>query len=496
MGRVGYLFNVSRMKTGGYREHSRADARQANMMIRAALSPRTEIRGMFNLFDMPFGQSPSTLALDDARNKPRSARQLVFDQGLGESSTQGQGGLTVEHRFNSGQTLRTTGWGMWRSVWNPIPFRIIDLGRSGAGLRTEYSGATQIGAWPVAWATGVDSNTQGDDSVEKQNWGVIGDVAQAGDLLVDQLEHVRSIGPFVHVSLTPRPRWTLTGGLRYDHYTFRADDRLLADGDQSGSRTLSAFSHSVGVSYAAARGFNVYGNFATAYETPTLLELSNRPTGEGGFNMDLEPQDLRAFEAGVRGLVKHWRLNYDIAGYVSTLKNALVRYQREDEVEYFRNAAQSSRNGIEALLAWKPGPRVDARLVYTYQRFVFDRFAIDAGNFSGKREPGAPPQQVMAGLTGRTPFGLVATVQFRWIDAYPVNDANTFSNWGSQVVDLRVALNRRWTRMDLRPYLGIDNLFDERYNGSTVPNALGNRFFEPAPSRQFYAGLTVGAGAK
>ena len=496
VGRVGYLFNVSRMKTDGYREHSRADVRLANMVIHARLSPSTELRGMFNLFDMPFGQSPGTLTLDDARNRPRSARQLVFDQGLGESSTQGQGGLTLVHRFASGQALRTTGWGMWRSVWNPIPFRIIDLGRSGSGVRLEYSGATRLGTWAIAWATGVDSNSQRDDSVERRNAGVIGDTAQAGDRLVDQLEHVRSIGPFAHVSLTPRPRWTLTAGLRYDHYNFRAADRLLADGDQSGSRTLSAFSPTAGISYGAARGFNVYGSFATAYETPTLQELSNRPTGEGGFNMNLEPQDLRTFEAGARGLLQHWRLNYDIAGYVSTLKNALVRYQREDEVEYFLNAGQSSRNGIEALLEWKPGLRVVARLVYTYQRFVFDRFTADAGNFAGKREPGAPPQQLMTSLTGRTPFGLIAMVQFRWTDAYPVNDANTFSNWASKVVDLRVAWNRRWTRLDLGPYIGVDNLFDERYNGSTVPNSFGNRFFEPAPGRQIYAGLRFGTGAK
>lgn len=497
IGSVGYLFNVSRMKTEGFRTHSSADVRQANMVIRTRLSPRTEIRGMFNVFDMPFGESPSTLGLNDARNNPRSTRQLAIDQGLGESSTQGQGGLTVEHRFGRGQVLRTTGWAMWRNVWNPIPSRIIDMGRTGAGFRFEYSGATTLGALPVTWATGLDAISQRDDSVEHENDGVgTGNRARAGALLVDQLEHVRSLGPFVQVSLTLRPRWTLTGGIRYDHYNFDADDRLLTDGDQSGGRALRAFSPTVGVTYAAARGLNVYGSFATAYETPTTQELSNRPSGEGGFNLDLEPQDLRTFETGIRGLVRGWRLNYDIAGYVSTLKNALVQYQRADEVEYFRNAGESSRNGIEALLEWKPDPRLAARLAYTYQRFVFERFATDAGDFAGKREPGAPPHQLLAGVTGQTTFGLTAIAQFRWIDAYPVNDANTFSNWASQVVDLRFALDRRWTKLDVRPFLGIENLFDERYNGSTIPNSFGNRFFEPAPGRQVYVGLTLGTGVR
>ncbi len=496
-GRFGYLVNLTRMKTDGFRRHSAAEVRQANVVIRAALSPQTELRGVFNIFDMPFGESPSTLNLADARNNPRSVRQLAIDQGLGESSTQGQGGLTLEHRFERGQVLRVTGWGMWRNVWNPIPVRLIEVGRTGSGARLEYRGATTIGSSPVVWTTGVDTIAQQDDSIEHENQGVgAGGRARAGALLVDQLERVRSLGPFAQVSLTLRPRWTVTGGVRYDHYNFNAADRRPADGDQSGGRTMDAFSPSAGVTYAATSDLSVYGSVATAYETPTMQELSNRPSGEGGFNLDLEPQDLRTFEAGVRGRVNRWRLHYDVAAYVSTLENALVQYQRADEVEYFRNAGESSRNGIEALVEWKPASRVSTRLAYTYQRFAFERFVTDSGDFSGKREPGAPPHQLLAGVTCQTSFGLTSILQFRWVDAYPVNDANTFSNWASQVVDLRVALDRGWRRVNVRPFVGIDNLFNERYNGSTIPNAFGNRFYEPAPGRQIYVGLALGASAR
>jgi iron complex outermembrane receptor protein len=491
-GRVGYLLNVSRMKTDGFRQHSSAEVRQANMVVRAALSPRTDLRGVFNLFDMPFAESPGTLALTDARNNPRSVRQLAINQGLGESSTQGQGGVTLEHRFDGGQVLRTTGWGMWRDVWNPIPFRLIEVGRTGSGVRLEFAVTRTVGSVPVVWTTGFDASSQRDDSVEHENAGTAGR-AVAGALLVDQREHVRSLGPFAQVSITPRPRWTVTAGIRYDSYNFNAADRLLADGDQSGGRTMDAFSPSVGLTYAARPDLNIYGSFATAYETPTLHELSNRPSGEGGFNLDLEPEDLRTFEAGVRGLIKRWRMNYDVAVYSSTLQNALVQYQRADEVEYFRNAGESSRNGIEALVEWKPDARVSTRLAYTYQRFMFERFVTDGGDFSGKREPGAPPHQLLAGVTCRTAFGLTSIAQLRWVDAYPVNDANTFSNWASKVLDLRFALDRRWRTLDVRPFLGIDNLFNERFNGSTVPNAFGNRFFEPAPGRQIYVGLALGA---
>jgi iron complex outermembrane receptor protein len=494
-GRVGYVLNATRMETDGFRAHSAAEVRLANAVVRAELAPGTELRAVFNLFDMPFGESPSTLNADDARHRPASARPAAFSLGLGESSTQGQGGVTLERRFAGGHALRATGWGMWRDAWNPIPARIIDLGRTGGGFRAEYRGATLLGAVPVAWTTGVDTSVQRDDSIEYENEGVgDGTRARGGALLVDQLERVRSVGPFVQMTAAPRPRWTLTAGLRYDSYEFRADDRRLADGDQSGSRTLDAFSPSLGLTYAANPGLNVYGSFATAYETPTTQELSNRPDGDGGFNTELEPQDLRTFEAGLRGLAARWRLRYDIAAYTSRLENALVQYQRADEIEYFRNAGASSRRGLEALFEWAPVARLSAHLAYTYQRFVFEQYVIGGGDFSGKREPGAPPHQLLAGVTCRSSFGLTSVAQFRWIDAYPVNDANTYSNWSSKVVDLRFGLDRRWRGVDLRPFAGIDNLFNERYNGSTVPNAFGQRFYEPAPGRAIYVGLGLGAG--
>lgn len=48
----------------------------------------------------------------------------------------------------------------------------------------------------------------------------------------------------------------------------------------------------------------------------------------------------------------------------------------------------------------------------------------------------------------------------------------------------------------VRPFLGIDNALDVRFNGSTVSSAAGSGFFEPSSSRAVYGGVTVGAGLK
>ena len=494
VGRFGYVIDASRMVTDGYRTHSSADVRQVNMSARMAMSPVTEIRGVFNLFDMPFGESASSLAKAEALNDPRSVRQLAIDQGWGESSQQGQGGLTIQHQFAGGRQLSTTGWAMWRTAWNPIPSRIVDLGRSGAGFRSEYRGGEKIGTLPLDWIVGLDISYQHDKRHEFENIGVpaTGGMTREGALLIDQLEQVLSTAPFAELGVSLRPRWRLTAGVRYDRYRFKAADYFRRDGDQSGQRVMNAGSPKIGLAWMATDDLNLHTNFSTAYQTPTTVELSNRPTGEGGFNEDLDPATLKSFELGARGLIARLRLRYELVGYVSALDGAFVSFQRADEQTFFRNAGRSRRDGVEALLSWAPTPHLDTKLAYTHQNFRFDRFVTAQADYSGRREPGAPPHQLFVSGTYNAPFGLRSTAQVRWMDAYPVDNANTTSNWASHVVDLRFALDRVWKDLSWRPFVGIDNVLNARYNASTTPNAVGGRYFEPAPNREIYVGLTLG----
>jgi len=495
-GRLSYLANVSRMQVDGYRQHSAAEVRRANIVVRYSLSSNTEIRGVFNLFDMPFGENPSTLTRDDARNAPTSVRPQAFTQGWGESATQGQGGVTIEHAFGDGPLLQVTGWGQWRNVWNPIPFRLIDLGRNAGGLRGELSGETRLLDRPVAWTAGLDLSVQRDERREFGNAGVPegGTTTVAGDQRLGQDESVSSVAPFVQGRMTVDEQWSVTAGLRFDYFDFSATDRFLDDGDQSGGRTLDAFSPMVGVTSAALDGLNLYANVATAYQTPTTVELSNRPSGEGGFNDQLEAEDLRSLEIGARGRLPEFGLGFEVAAYASTLDNAFVEQQRPDEQTYFTNAGRTSRNGLELRLDWSARPDLGAWFSYTYQDFTFDQFTAGAEDFAGNREPGAPPHQLFLGGHYTAPNGARATARLRWVGEYVVDNANAVSNWAYTVVDVNLGWDTEWNGVDVRPFLGIENLFDERYNASSIPNSFGNRFFEPAPGREFFIGLTVGAG--
>ena len=510
-----FMGSHSRFRTDGWRQHSAAEIRQTNVVVRHAISSSTDVSGIFNHYDAPFAESPSFLTAAQAGDprlpaeqlmnaNPRQARPFagatVAAQNWGESARQGQGGVTLEHRFAGTQLVRATGWAARRKLDAGGVGRVIDLGREAAGVRSEYRGAAEAGDTAITWTTGVDVASQDDDRME---FGfrppfVVAGTEHRGDLRIDQQEEVLSAGPFAQVSLAPHPRVTVTAGVRYDYYRFRATDRKLDDGDQSGERTMGAASPSVGVTVAATSTLNLYGNFATAYETPTTVELSNTPDGAGGFNQLLDPERLRSAEVGIRGLIEPARLQYDVAYYRARVLGALVPFQREDEQTFFDNAGESERNGVELSLDWQPVSRVRARLAYTRQDFTFAEFVLRGADYSGNLEPGAPPNRLFAGFDYAAPFGLRSSLTVRWVDEFFLTNANTAaaSNWAYAVVDLRFGWDASWGDVGFRPFVGIDNLLSERYNSSAITNAFGRRYYEPSPGREIYAGITLGGGVR
>jgi len=505
-----FMASVSRFETEGFRQNSAAEIVQANVVVRRVLSPNTELRGVFNVYDAPFAESASFLNEADARTDPVRgadgecltgsclARGVALSRHWGEGTSQGQGGLTVEHRFSDSQLFRATGWGVWRHLDAIGAFQNVELARTGFGFRSEYVAGMQAGSVGVELATGLDVSSQNDD---RQEFGQVppstpNEHSTNGPLRVDQTEDVLSAGPFAQVRIAPHDRVQLTAGVRWDYYEFSAGDRKLDNGDQSGNRTMDAVSPSIGVTLAAAPGVNIFSNLATAYETPTTVELSNTPTGDGGFNQDLNPQNLRSFEVGVRGLIEPARLRYEAAVYASTVDNALVTFQNPLSQDFFDNAGKSSRDGVELMLEWLPTASFNTRFAYTYQNFMFEEFTTGSSDFAGNDEPGAPPHRVFAGFNYAAPFGLRSGATVRWVDRYTLNNANTVFNWANTVVDLRFGFDATWGDVDVRPFLGLDNLFDERYNSSAITNAYGGRYYEPSPGREVYVGFTVGAGIR
>ena len=87
--------------------------------------------------------------------------------------------------------------------------------------------------------------------------------------------------------------------------------------------------------------------------------------------------------------------------------------------------------------------------------------------------------------------GISSTMRLTVVDEYFVDNANAHRNDGYVAADLRFGYNLRLGGVEMVPLLGINNLFDARYNSSVVVNASRGNFYEPAPGRNYYVGLRM-----
>ena len=396
----------------------------------------------------------------------------------------------------AGTTVEVALWGLTRSLFNPIPPRVIDLERNAGGLRFLLSGDRGTSAGDLTWGAGFEVELQSDDRKNFEN-----DSGEPGDLTLDQQEKVRSTGLFARLGVPLGQRVSAMASLRYDRARFEAEDRFTVDDpDDSGMRTMDALSPSIGINIEATPSLSFWGNVSTSLETPTTTELVNRPEGTGGFNPDLDPQRAVGFEAGLKG--SSGRASYEFVGFLTDITDALVPFESElqEGRTFFRNAGSVTHKGVEAQLQVDLGNGALARIGYTRVDARFDEFEVDGDVFDGNRIPGQAPNRVDALLTQERDQWFWAVVA-EWVDEVPVNDANTpfepvpdLENdpTGYTVIDLRAGLRNldvgdfRWS-----PFAGISNIFDQRYSAAVTINAFGSRYYEPGPGRTFYVGASI-----
>ncbi len=235
----------------------------------------------------------------------------------------------------------------------------------------------------------------------------------------------------------------------------------------------------------------VFASYSSSFETPTTTELAN-PDASGGFNPALNPQLANNFEVGFKRSAG--RIYYEIALFTIDLEDELIPFELAafPGRTFYSNAGSSTRDGVETAISWAndSGFRIDAS--FTWSDFSFDQFIDENGSdFSGNQLPGLPRQFGYLGLTYNSDNGFSGTIETVYSGDLYANNANSAEVSSYSVANLRLAQEFTSGRWLFRPYVGINNLFDEDYNSNIRINAFGGRFFEPAPPRNFYAGIVV-----
>ncbi len=469
----------SYLSQDGFRDHSSVKLSRSGLKGTVDLNNKSRLEYVGAFVAMPEAKNPSSLTKEDARDNPQMANPSSVTNDAGKQVYQGQLGLNY-YRDASIGFITVTGYGIYRDLTNPLPFAVIDLNRWAGGLR----GTLEKDFNNLNVNVGFDSKLQSDDRGEFEN-----NDGNRGNITLEQLEQVTNQALFITSDLE-LGNWNLLAGLRYDWLTFSVDSAAVA---QTNSRTFNALSPSVGVSYRSQTN-KWYANFSTSFEAPTTTELVNSPEGGSGFNPNLEPERTIGLEVGTKGQAAGNVISYELTLYRMWIKDILFPYQLQaNGPTFYRNQGNTVHNGIETRLTANPLDAIRLNATYNYIHATFQEQGTANGNSLEDNDvPGIPDHRLNISLSYQY-NKILGEVTYNFVSQYFADNFNTAQNDAYSTLDAKISLARPLDNSSYRiqPFLNVNNILDERYNGSIIPNAFGNRFFEPAAGRNFQVGVSL-----
>lgn len=492
VGALNYLVSGSYLNLDGYRDHSEVNHSLVNSKFRYSFNDGSELTAIVNAVDSPVSDDPGGLTAAQVRTnrKQAGANNLRFDSG--EWLEQQKVGFVYTRDMGEYHHLQLRNYYIWRDFANNlaigVPFGaadgVVEFNRFVLGGGAQYSFDAPLFGHDNRLTAGFDIDAQEDDRQRYLN------VAGArGALSFDQVENADARGFYLHNEFGVTEQIDVLLGLRYDSIDLDVDDRFLANGDQTDGLDFDELNPMAGIVYSPLRELNLYANYGTAFETPSFTELANASRGGilGGFG-NVAAQHAKTYEVGVKGLVQE-RLSYDLAVYYTTVEDEISNVVNNGGRTFFQNA-DTERNGVETSLRYEVFPGLDLAVAYTYADFTFDRsFATPA--IEGNNLPGQPEHQFYGEVSYTHSSGFYAIFDMLHVDELYADNANTATNDSYHVGNLRFGRDFALGQWGVQPFFGINNLFDEEYNQNVILNATGARYFEPAPDRNVYGGLTA-----
>jgi iron complex outermembrane recepter protein len=503
-GRTNYLANVSRFQTDGYRDHSWARRDHLNAKAKVDAGARGLFTLVANALDQPDTQDPLGLTATQISQNSRQAGTGAIAFNTRKSVNQNQLGVTYDLAFGSDDRIEARAHYGDRQVTQflAIPLfaqnaptssgGVVDLDRNygGAGLR--WTRVTELHGAPLTGSIGLDY-----DRMNEQRQGFINDFGVAGALKRNEDNVVSRTDPYVQVEWRAAPRVNLLAGVRYSRVSFESTDYYVTPGNpnDSGSVTYTDTTAAAGITYSLTPTTNVYANLGTGFETPTFSELAYRPGGASGLNIALQPARSRQWEVGLKTkIADSMRLN--LALFRVDVTDEIVVDSSSGGRTVFKNAAKTRRDGFE--LGWNGrfAKSFEASLAYTWLDARFEQpftsgtppTLVPAGN----RIPGVPPQRLFGELVWRhAPAGFHAGAEVLYNGKVYVNDANSEFAPAYTIWNLRAGFEQRGGNWRLTEFVRVDNVGDRQYIGAVIVNQANQRYYEPAPGRNWLAGITA-----
>jgi iron complex outermembrane receptor protein len=501
---VTYAHNQS----DGYRVQTAMRRDNVTWTSQVKASEKQELTASLLFTDMYY-ETPGALTLTEYNNNPKAARPAGggFPSAVNAHAAIYQKtlttGLTNVYKFNSSFSNYTTLYGAFAQVKNPAIRNYERRNEPGFGGRSvftfnktselKYSGAKQNTVKIIA---GTEFQQAYFNTQVAKNKNGNPDTLQTND---DISYSVYSF--FVQGDVNLKDNWFLTGGLslnktnvvftRLNRYPVLKQKRDYQNELAPRIALKKIISNDLSVRVTAARGFS----------PPTIAELL---PSTGVISTDLEAEHGWNYEATISANLFHRKLLLEATGFYFKLNDALVQRHDVSGADYFVNAGDVTEKGLELtadyMTLFKGASIVDylrIRSAYSYNHFRYGSFIKNTDDFSGKKVPSVPLNTFSAIADLEFKVGVYSNITYYAASKIFLNDVNTAVADAYNLLGWRLGWKKIWNQTrKFNLYVGVDNLLDEKYSLGNDINAAAGRYYNGAPGRNYYVGISFGLDQK
>lgn len=492
IGNGGISASYVSQKSDGYRQHSATDRQVFQLAMHTKPSDTQTLSAQILYSDLnyqiPGALNPAQVEADRTQARPGSVEQ---NSSIAQKTLYG----TLSHQIELGHKWDNSTALYMNNTEFENPF-ILDYKRETAfsyGGRTKFTFDDKWGSFPVKIIAGAEYQY---GKTLAQNFGNRQGKADTIRFSDDLISTQAFIFQQFEIEWTSKVLMTLGLSENFGRYDI---NRSIDAGPNEPSNNTKNFDPIVipriALVYKVNQWSGIHGSISSGFSPPTIAEVR---TNEGSINLDLEAERGINYEAGYRG--KFGIFNVDVTAFYFQLDQTITSYTNEQGVVLFRNAGQTNQKGIEASLDYVLVRNQNAFFqeikldhAFTGHYFSFGEYESGGNDFSGNQLTGVAPNTLVNILDIRTKPGFYLNFTHQYVDAIPLNDANTVFQESYNLIGgragWRTTLGSRW---DVEAYGGVDNLLDEQYSLGNDLNAFANRYFQPAPGINYYGGIKIG----
>ena len=472
------ILHLNQTKSDGYRDNSEFKNLNFNLKYVKNLK-KGQLKIIANYLNSPYANDPGGLKLDEVNENRRSARDRNLQYDSGEKVEQFKIGIHLKQKLKENLALQNHVFLNKRFFEGKLPYSnggIIDLTKNYWGYNLNI-----IRYGLLNHNFGLEFNNQRD--LRKRN---INNNGISGDLVMNQNEDYKNFSIYYSNSFN-LGKFTFNNSIRYDDNNIGFLDNLNKN---QGDISLSTFSPASNINYEFNNSNELFINYSSGFETPTLNELSST-VGNSGFNSDLKTSKFNNHEIGFSNLKSNNKVKYRITYFYSISSNEISPYELENYPgqKFYRNAGKTVRKGLESEFKIGISKKLSFDYISSIGSYKFLDFTISSNSLNNNRMPGIPNSTHYFNLDFKLNNKLNLLLNYKLTGDMYADNFNNSKIENYSIFNLKFLSQISLSKTKFDAFVSFNNILNEKYFDNIRINAFGSRHYEPAPGFNIMFGV-------